>query len=77
MIMRQLTDQWRGKRISVVLKLEHGTWTDDPVVNAYVDEQLLGCVVAELAERIYERVDEPVDAILSFRGRTAYAVLLG
>jgi hypothetical protein len=74
--MRQLAEQWRGKTVSVVLKLEDVSWADVPVVNAYCGGHLLGCVAPELAERVYDRVDEPVDALLSMRGRTVYAVLV-
>jgi len=74
--MRGLVDGWRGRKVSLLLRLEDVAWTDRPVLNAYVGGQLLGCVAPEHAERVYDRTDDPVDAIVSYRGRTAYAVLL-
>jgi len=76
MIMRQLTERWRGKTVSMVLRLEDADWSGDPVVNAYVGEQLLGCVVPELADKVCDKTFEPVDALLSMRGKTVYALLL-
>jgi len=74
--MRQLTEQWRGKTVSVVLKLEDVSWTDVPVVNAYCGGHLLGCVAPELADAVCDKTFEPTDALVSMRGKTIYALLL-
>jgi hypothetical protein len=74
--MRQLVDPWRGKTVSVVLKLEDVSWADVPVVNAYCGGHLLGCVAPELADQVCDKTFEPVDALVSMRGKTIYTLLL-
>ena len=57
--MRQLTEQWRGKTVSVVLKLEEVNWSSEPAVNAYCGGHLLGCVAPELAEKVCDENERP------------------
>lgn len=75
-LLRRVADQWRGKTVSIILKLEEVAWATGAVLNAYVGEKLIGCVAPEHAERVYEKAREPVDAIVSMRGRTVYALLV-
>jgi hypothetical protein len=69
-------DPWRGRTVSVLLKLEEVSWTDIPVVNAYCGGHLLGSVAPELANKVCDKTFEPVDALLFMRGKTVYALLL-
>jgi len=74
--MRSLADQLRGRTASIVLRPETVAWTEGEVLMAYCAGQLLGSVPQERTDELVAFALDPVDAILSFRGRTLYALLV-
>ncbi|MHC4932284.1 MAG: hypothetical protein ACYTGV_08855 [Planctomycetota bacterium] len=38
--LRAISEKWRGKTVSIVLKIAGVAWTSDPDVNGYAGDQL-------------------------------------
>ena len=76
-VMREEIGKRQGRKVYVVLREAPAHWSPDPVMHAYVGGHLLGYVPEEHTPAVEDRTLTHLPALLSFRGRTAYAVLLG
>jgi len=74
--MRAFADELRGRTASIVLRPEAASWCEGEALMAYCADRLLGSVPQELRDELMAVAFEPADAILSFRGKTLYALLV-
>jgi len=74
--MRTFADGLRGRTASIVLRPEAASWCEGEALMAYCGDRLIGSVPQELRAELMAFAFEPADAILSFRGRTIYALLV-
>lgn len=74
--MRAFADALRGRTASIVLRPEAASWCEGEALMAYCGDRLLGSVPQELSDDLMAFAFDPADAILSFRGKTLYALLV-
>ena len=72
-----MTRQLSGTPVPVQLRPESVEWNEDPVLNVYSGSQLLGSIPSEHTDRLRIHIMRALRALITMRGKTLYAVLVG